>query len=96
MSKCAEAKACSSTTAPTAVFSTPERPTSLIRRAPFGLAGIPAITLTQGYADADATWPGNATFHTVNDTPDKITNRSLWLKAAKLTLATALELALSD
>jgi len=28
----------------------------------------------------------------VNDTPDKITNRGLWLKAAKLTLATALEL----
>jgi hypothetical protein len=29
----------------------------------------------------------------VNDTPDKITNKRLWLKAAKLTLATALDLA---
>jgi hypothetical protein len=37
--------------------------------------------------------PVNYTFHTVNDTPDKITNKRLWLKAAKLTLATALEIA---
>ena len=66
----------------------------ILDSAPFGLAGIPAITLTQGYADADATWPGNATFHTVNDTPDAVTNRSLWLKAAKLTLATSLEIAM--
>lgn len=67
----------------------------ILDSAPFGVAGIPAITLTEGYADADATWPGNSFFHTVNDTPDKVTNRTLWLKAAKLTLAAALELALS-
>jgi hypothetical protein len=29
----------------------------------------------------------------VNDTPDMVTNKRLWLKAAKLTLAAALELA---
>ena len=43
--------------------------------------------------DIPTTFPGNYTFHTVNDTPDKITNKRLWLKAAKLTLATALDLA---
>jgi len=61
--------------------------------APFGLAGIPAVALAQRYGDPDATYPGNFTFHSVNDTPDKVSNRRLWLKAAKLTLATALELA---
>ncbi len=65
----------------------------ILDAAPFGLAGIPAIALVQRYGENDATFPGNYTFHTVNDTPDKITNKRLWLKAAKLTLATALELA---
>jgi Zn-dependent M28 family amino/carboxypeptidase len=62
--------------------------------APFGLVGgIPSVALVQRYGESDATFPGNYTFHTVNDTPDKITNKRLWLKAAKLTLATALDLA---
>jgi Zn-dependent M28 family amino/carboxypeptidase len=65
----------------------------ILDAAPFGLAGIPAIALVERYGENDATYPGNYTFHTVNDTPDKITNKRLWLKAAKLTLATALELA---
>lgn len=65
----------------------------ILDTAPFGLAGIPSVTLAQRYGEADATFPGNTTFHTVNDTPDKITNARLWLKAAKLTLAVALELA---
>jgi hypothetical protein len=65
----------------------------ILDAAPFGLAGIPAIALVQRYGENDATYPGNYTFHTVNDTPDKITNKRLWLKAAKLTLATALEMA---
>ena len=66
---------------------------TIMDAAPFGVAGIPSIALCQRYGENDATFPGNSTFHTVNDTPDKITNRALWLKAAKLTLATALELA---
>ena len=66
---------------------------TIMDAAPFGLAGIPSIALTQRYGLPDATHPGNTTFHTVNDTPDKITNPRLWLKAAKLTLAVALELA---
>ena len=66
---------------------------TILDAAPFGLAGIPAVAIVQRYGENDATFPGNYTFHTVNDTPDKITNRRLWLKAAKLTLATALELA---
>jgi hypothetical protein len=65
----------------------------ILDAAPFGLAGIPAIALVQRYGENDATFPGNYTFHTVNDTPDRVTNKRLWLKAAKLTLATALELA---
>jgi Zn-dependent M28 family amino/carboxypeptidase len=65
----------------------------IVDSAPFGLAGIPAVSLVERYGDPDATYPGNTFFHTVNDTPDKITNKRLWLKAAKLTLATALELA---
>ena len=65
---------------------------TIMDAAPFGVAGIPSIALCQRYGENDATFPGNYTFHTVNDTPDKITNRALWLKAARLTLATALEL----
>jgi Zn-dependent M28 family amino/carboxypeptidase len=65
---------------------------TIMDAAPFGLAGIPSIALCQRYGENDATFPGNYTFHTVNDTPDKITNRRLWLKAAKLTLAVTLEL----
>ncbi|MEK6207052.1 MAG: M20/M25/M40 family metallo-hydrolase [Chloroflexota bacterium] len=66
---------------------------TILDAAPFGLAGIPSIAIVQRYGENDATFPGNYSFHTVNDTPDKITNKRLWLKAAKLTLATALELA---
>jgi peptidase M28-like protein len=66
---------------------------TILDAAPFGLAGIPSVALVQRYGDNDATFPGNYTFHTVNDTPDKVSNKRLWLKAAKLTLATALELA---
>jgi hypothetical protein len=66
---------------------------TILDAAPFGLAEIPAVALVQRYGENDATFPGNYTFHTVNDTPDKVTNKRLWLKAAKLTLATALELA---
>lgn len=66
---------------------------TIMDAAPFGIAGIPSIALCQRYGENDATFPGNYTFHTVGDTPDKITNKRLWLKAAKLTLATALELA---
>lgn len=69
---------------------------TIMDAAPFGLAGIPAVALTQRYGDPDATFPGNLTFHTVNDTPDKITNKRLWLKAAKLALAVALELAMAE
>ncbi len=66
---------------------------TILDAAPFGLAGIPAVALVQRYGENDATFPGNYTFHTVNDTPDKVANKRLWLKAAKLTLASALELA---
>jgi hypothetical protein len=65
---------------------------TIMDAAPFGVAGIPSIALCQRYGENDATFPGNGSFHTVNDTPDKITNKRLWLKAAKLTLAAALEL----
>jgi hypothetical protein len=66
----------------------------ILDAAPFGLVGgIPSVALVQRYGENDATFPGNYTFQTVNDTPDKITNKRLWLKAAKLTLATALDLA---
>ena len=67
--------------------------TTIMDAAPFGIAGIPSIALCQRYGENDATFPGNYTFHTIGDTPDKITNKRLWLKAAKLTLATTLELA---
>ncbi|TMC79618.1 MAG: Zn-dependent exopeptidase M28 [Chloroflexi bacterium] len=66
---------------------------TILDAAPFGLAGIPSIAIVQRYGENDSTFPGNYTFHTVNDTPDKITNKRLWLKATKLALATALELA---
>jgi hypothetical protein len=66
----------------------------ILDAAPFALiGGIPSVALVQRYGENDATFPGNYTFHTVNDTPDKVTNKRLWLKAAKLTLATALDLA---
>jgi Zn-dependent M28 family amino/carboxypeptidase len=66
----------------------------ILDAAPFGLVGeIPSVALVQRYGEIDATFPGNFSFHTVNDTPEKITNKRLWLKAAKLTLATALDLA---
>jgi len=66
---------------------------TILDAAPFGLAGIPSVALVQRYGENDATYPGNVTFHTTGDTPDRVTNKRLWLKAAKLTLATALELA---
>jgi hypothetical protein len=66
---------------------------TILDAAPFGLAGIPAVALVQRYGENDATFPGNTTFHTVNDTPVNVSNRRLWLKAAKLTLAAALDLA---
>ena len=58
--------------------------------------GIPAVALVQRYGENDATFPGNYTFHTVNDTAANVSNRRLWLKAAKLTLATALDLAATN
>jgi hypothetical protein len=69
---------------------------TILDAAPFGLAGIPSVALVQRYGENDATFPGNYTFHTTSDTPDKITNKRLWLKAAKLTLAVALELAIAE
>jgi len=66
---------------------------TILDAAPFGLAGMPAIALVQRYGENDATFPGNYTFHTVNDTPANVSNRRLWLKAAKLALAAALDLA---
>jgi Zn-dependent M28 family amino/carboxypeptidase len=69
---------------------------TILDAAPFGLAGMPAVALVERYGEPDATFPGNFTFHTVNDTPDHVSNRRLWLKAAKLTLAAALELATAN
>src|SRR5256714_12593360 len=66
---------------------------TILDAAPFGLAGIPAVALVERYGEPDATFPGNFTFHTVSDTPEHVSNRRLWLKAAKLTLAAALDLA---
>jgi Zn-dependent M28 family amino/carboxypeptidase len=66
---------------------------TIMDAAPFGIAGIPSVAICQRYGENDATFPGNYTFHTVTDTTDKITNKRLWLKAAKLTLAATLELA---
>jgi Peptidase family M28 len=69
---------------------------TILDAAPFGLAGIPSVALVQRYGENDATFPGNYTFHTVRDTPDKITNKRLWMKASRLVLATALELLRGD
>jgi len=69
---------------------------TILDAAPFGLAGMPAVALVQRYGENDATFPGNDTFHTVNDTPASVSNRRLWLKAAKLALATALDLATAN
>jgi hypothetical protein len=66
---------------------------TILDAAPFGLAGIPAIALVQRYGENDATFPGNDTFHTVSDTPGNVSNGRLWLKAAKLAFAAALDLA---
>lgn len=66
---------------------------TIMDAAPFGIAGIPSVALCQRYGENDATFPGNATFHTRNDTEANVTNQRLWLKAARLTLAVALELA---
>ncbi|CAN5138102.1 hypothetical protein BH18CHL2_BH18CHL2_12030 [soil metagenome] len=66
---------------------------TIMDAAPFGLAGIPSVALTEGYGAGGAVYPGYAPLHTVNDTPDKLTNKRLWLKAARLTLAVALEAA---
>ncbi|HEV2011518.1 MAG TPA: M20/M25/M40 family metallo-hydrolase [Candidatus Limnocylindria bacterium] len=69
---------------------------TILDAAPFGLAGMPAVALVQRYGENDATFPGNYTFHTVSDTPANVSNRRLWLKAAKLTLAAALDLATAN
>ena len=69
---------------------------TILDAAPFGLAGMPAVALVQRYGENDATFPGNDTFHTVSDTPANVSNRRLWLKAAKLTLAAALDLATAN
>ena len=61
--------------------------------ASFGLYVVPAALLTERYGPPDETYPGNPARRTVNDTPEKVTNKSLWLKVSKLALATALELA---
>ena len=69
---------------------------TILDAAPFGLAGMPAVALVQRYGENDATFPGNSTFHTTSDTPANVSNRRLWLKAAKLTLAAALDLATAN
>lgn len=66
---------------------------TILDAAPFGLAGIPAVALVERYGENDSMYPGNTFFHTVGDTPDRVANPRLWLKAAKLVLASALELA---
>jgi len=67
--------------------------TTILDAAPFGLAGIPAVALVERYGEDDATYTANPGFHTVNDDIAHLTNKRLWLKATKLTLAVALELA---
>ncbi|MFN2520209.1 MAG: M28 family peptidase [Candidatus Limnocylindria bacterium] len=69
---------------------------TILDAAPFGLAGIPSVALVERYGPADATYPGNSRFHTPSDTPDGVTNPRLWLKAARLTLGTALEMVVRD
>src|SRR5205823_3542410 len=53
---------------------------TILDAAPFGLAGIPSIAVVERYGESDTTYPGNYAFHTVNDTPDKVINKRLWLK----------------
>ncbi|MDE3193628.1 MAG: M20/M25/M40 family metallo-hydrolase [Chloroflexota bacterium] len=65
----------------------------LLDSAPFGMVGIPAVTLAERYGPPDATYPGSGTMDYATDTIDKIDNPRLWTKAAKLTLAVGLELA---
>lgn len=65
----------------------------LLDSAPFGTAGIPAVTLAERYGPPDATYPGSGTMDYATDIIDKIDNTRLWTKAAKLTLAVALQLA---
>jgi Predicted aminopeptidases len=69
---------------------------TILDAAPFGLAGMAAVALVERYGGNDATYPGNYTFHTVDDTPANVSNRRLWLKAAKLALAAALDLATAN
>src|SRR5438105_13875231 len=47
---------------------------TILDAAPFGLAGIPSIAVVERYGESDTTYPGNYAFHTMNDTPDKVTN----------------------
>ena len=68
---------------------------TILDAAPFGMVGIPAVALVERYGPDDATYPGNAVWHTVNDDIAHLTNKRLWLKATRLTLAVALELARS-
>jgi Zn-dependent M28 family amino/carboxypeptidase len=66
---------------------------TLLDATPFGFVGaMPAVALVERYGEPDATYPGNPYLHTTQDTPDHVTNHRLWLKAAKLALAAALEL----
>lgn len=69
---------------------------TIMDAAPFGLAGIPSVALCQRYGGPDEAFPGNTTFHTVDDTPERITNPRLWVKASRLVLATALTLVLAE
>jgi len=66
---------------------------TILDAAPFGLAGIPAVALVERYGEDDAAYSANPGFHTVNDDLAHVTNKRLWLKATRLTLAVALELA---
>jgi len=66
---------------------------TILDAAPFGLAGTPSVGLVERYGDPDDTYPGNPAFHTTNDTPERVVNHRLWLKAARLAFATGLELA---
>ena len=53
---------------------------TIMDAAPFGIAGIPSIALCQRYGENDATFPGNYTFHTVTDTPDKIDYKEIQIE----------------
>ncbi|MBU6423425.1 MAG: M20/M25/M40 family metallo-hydrolase, partial [Chloroflexi bacterium] len=65
----------------------------LLDSAPFGMVGIPAVTLAERYGPPDAYYPGSGFMDYATDTIDKIDNPRLWTKAARLTLAVALEIA---